>query len=171
MNPSALKVPTQPSKTYLSRMAGLLQQTILLPLFIFLLGAAISGAGAWWLFNEIEDNAKVDFQRNVDRVSGEVIWRFSQPIYGLNGIKGAYAADGYLTRQQFRAYVASRNLPVEFPGVRGFGFIQRVPRSQLNEFIANTRADGASDFSLRQLQDKQHDDLYIIKYVEPAEKK
>ncbi|CNH42903.1 hybrid sensory histidine kinase BarA [Yersinia aldovae] len=170
MNPSALKAPTQPSKTYLSRIAGLLQQTILLPLFIFLLGAAISGAGAWWLFNEIEDNTTVDFQRNVDRVSGEVIWRFSQPIYGLNGIKGAYAADGYLTRQQFRAYVASRNLSVEFPGVRGFGFIQRVPRSQLNEFIANTRADGAPDFSLRQLQDKQHDDLYIIKYVEPAEK-
>lgn len=170
MNPPPLNVHIPTSKTYFSWMVRLLQQIIFLPLLIFLLGAAISGAGAWWLYNEIEDNAKVEFQRNVDRVSGEIVWRFSQPIYGLNGIKAAYAANGYLTRQQFRAYVASRNLPVEFPGVRGQGFVQRVPRSQLNEFIANARTDGAPEFALRQLQDKQHDDLYIIKYIEPAEK-
>ncbi|MDA5483057.1 CHASE domain-containing protein [Yersinia intermedia] len=146
------------------------QHTILLPLMLFIIGAIISGAGALWLYNEIEANAKIDFQRNVDRVSGEVIRRFSQPIYGLNGAKGVYAANGHLTREQFYAYVASRNLSVEFPGVRGFGFIERVPRSQLNAFIADTRADGAPTFSLRQLQDKQHDDLYIIKYVAPTEK-
>lgn len=168
MNTSPLNTHTQQSAS--SWFSFKLQQNVLLPLFIFIIGLVISGAGAWWLYSEIETNAKIDFQRNVDRVSGEVVRRFSQPIYGLNGIRGAYATNSHLTREQFHAYVASRNLPVEFPGVRGFGFIERVPRSQLNAFIADTRADGAPAFALRQLQDKQHDDLYIIKYIAPAEK-
>ncbi|MCK8564203.1 PAS domain S-box protein [Yersinia ruckeri] len=168
MNSSPFNVHKQ--KVHPSWLSFKLQQNILLPLIIFIMGLAISGAGARWLYNEIEANAKVDFQRNVDRVSGEVIRRFSQPIYGLNGAKGTYATNNQLTRAQFHAYVASRNLPVEFPGVRGFGFIQHVERSHLNDFIAETRADGAPNFALRQLQDKQHDDLYIIKYIEPAEK-
>ncbi|MGP2543612.1 CHASE domain-containing protein [Yersinia sp. 2541 StPb PI] len=168
MNPSPFNAHTQQLSS--SWLSFKLQQNILLPLVIFIIGLVISGAGAWWLYNEIEANAKIDFQRNVDRVSGEVERRFSQPIYGLNGIRGVYATNSHLTREQFNAYVASRNLPVEFPGVRGFGFIQRVSRSQLNAFITDTRADGAPTFSLRQLQDKQHDDLYIIKYIAPAEK-
>ncbi|MDN0086113.1 CHASE domain-containing protein [Yersinia nurmii] len=167
MNPSPFDARTQQSSS--SWLSFKLQQNILLPLVIFIIGLVISGVGAGWLYNEIEANAKVDFQRNVDRVSGEVERRFNLPIYGMNGAKGTYAADGDLTREQFHAYVASRNLPVEFPGVRGFGFIQRVQRNQLNSFMADTRADGAPNFALRQLQDKQHDDLYIIKYIEPSE--
>ncbi|MCW6564302.1 CHASE domain-containing protein (plasmid) [Yersinia ruckeri] len=167
MNPSPFNAHTQQSSS--SWLSFKLQQNVLLPLVIFIVGLAISGAGAWWLYNEIEANAKVDFQRNVDRVSGEVERRFNLPIYGLNGAKGTYAASSDLTREQFHAYVASRNLPVEFPGVRGFGFIQRVQRNQLNSFMADTRADSAPNFTLRQLQDKQHDDLYIIKYIEPSE--
>ncbi|MDN0121074.1 PAS domain S-box protein [Yersinia frederiksenii] len=168
MTPSPFNAQKQQSSS--SWLSFKLQQNILLPLVIFIIGLVISGIGAGWLYNEIETDAKTDFQRNVDRVSGEVALRFSQPIYGLNGLRGAYATNSHLNREQFNAYVASRNLPVEFPGVRGFGFIQRVQRSQLNEFIADTRADGAPTFALHQLQDKQHNDLYIIKYVAPAEK-
>ncbi|WP_256966650.1 PAS domain-containing hybrid sensor histidine kinase/response regulator [Yersinia entomophaga] len=167
MNLSPFSAHTQQSPS--SWLSFKLQQNILLPLFIFIVGLVISGVGAWWLYNEIEANAKIDFQRNVDRVSGEVERRFNLPIYGMNGAKGTYAADGDLTHKQFHAYVASRNLPVEFPGVRGFGFIQRVQRNQLNSFIADVRADGAPNYALRQLQDKQHDDLYIIRYIEPSE--
>ncbi|PHI28817.1 response regulator [Budvicia aquatica] len=169
MNSSRLKAYSHRGKTYFSWSPRKLQRAILLPLMLFVVGTIISGTGAWWLYNEIEANAKVDFQRNVDRVSGEITRRFSQPIYGLNGARGVYAANGHLTRKQFYAYVASRNLPVEFPGVRGFGFIQRVARSQLSAFIAEAKIDGAPTFSLRRLGDIQYDDLFIIKYIAPIE--
>jgi CHASE1-domain containing sensor protein len=55
-----------------------------------------------------------------------------------------------------------------FVGVRGFGFIQRVLRPELGAFLAAERADGAPQFALRQLADKNHDDLYVIKWIEPA---
>lgn len=145
------------------------QQVNLLPVLLFIVGVILSGVGAWRLYNEIELNAKAEFQRNVERISGEIVRRFSQPVYGLNGAKGAYATNNDLNREQFRAYVASHDLSVEFPGVRGFGFIQRVQRNHLEAFLAQVRADGAPEFTVHQLDDKHYDDLYIIKYIEPAE--
>nr|WP_045784919.1 CHASE domain-containing protein [Chania multitudinisentens] len=141
-----------------------------MPLLLFIVGVILSGAGAWRLYNEIEANARAEFQRNVERVSGEIVRRFSQPVYGLRGAKGTYATNNHLNREQFRAYVASRDLPVEFPGVRGFGFIQHVQRNNLAQFVADVRADGAPAFTIHQLNDTHYDDLYVIKFIEPADK-
>ncbi|VXC87792.1 Histidine kinase [Enterobacterales bacterium 8AC] len=145
------------------------QQVNLLPILLFIVGVIFSGVGAWRLYNEIERNALAEFQRDVERISDEIVRRFYQPVYGLNGAKGAYATNNHLTREQFRSYVVSRNLSVEFPGVRGFGFIQHVPRSHLDAFLAETRADGAPTFTVHQLDDKHYDDLYIVKYLVPTE--
>ncbi|KFK91831.1 MULTISPECIES: CHASE domain-containing protein [unclassified Serratia (in: enterobacteria)] len=139
-----------------------------LPVLLFIVGVIFSGVGAWRVYNDIEHSAKAEFQRNVERISDEIVRRFSQPVYGLNGAKGAYATNNDLNREQFHAYVASHNLSVEFPGVRGFGFIQRVQRSHLDEFLARVRADGDPEFSLTQFSDKHYNDLYIVKYIEPA---
>jgi PAS domain S-box-containing protein len=79
-----------------------------------------------------------------------------------------YTASQNVGRAEFRAYVESRDMAREFPGVRGFGFVERVLRSDLNVFLAATRADGAPQFALQQLEDKTHDDLYVVKYIEPA---
>lgn len=145
-----------------------IQQANFLPILLFVVGVIFSGVAARWLYNEIELSAKAEFQRNVERISGEIIRRFYQPVNGLNGAKGAYATDNYLSREQFRAYVASSDMQVEFPGVRGFGFIQRVQRNNLDAFLVEVRADGAPKFSVRQLDDKQRDELYLIKFIEPA---
>lgn len=146
-----------------------IQKANFLPVLLFFVGVIFSGVAARWLYSEVELSAKAEFQRNVERISGEIIRRFYQPVNGLNGAKGAYATNNHLNREQFRAYVASRDLPVEFPGVRGFGFIQRVQRNNLDAFLADVRADGAPKFSVRQLDDKQRDVLYLIKFIEPAE--
>ena len=90
-----------------------------------------------------------------------------QPIYGLRGAVGVYAASQQVRRREFRAYVESRDLLQEFPGVRGFGFIQRVPRSTLPAFVAAERADEGPGFAVRGLEALGHDDLYVIKYIEP----
>jgi CHASE1-domain containing sensor protein len=57
-----------------------------------------------------------------DRAIVEISARFQKPVYGLNGARGMYAASKSVTRAQFQAYVDSRDMPKEFPGVRGLGF-------------------------------------------------
>ena len=139
-----------------------------LPVAVFLLGLCLSAAAGLWQHRDINERAENEFQRRVERVSADISRRFLQPLYGLNGAKGMYAASERISRSAFRAYVASRDLPRDFPGVRGFGFIQRVMRPGLDAFTAAERADSSPQFAVRQLADKNLADLLIIKFIEPA---
>lgn len=85
--------------------------------------------------------------------------------YGLGGASGVFAASKSVEHQEFKDYVASRNMPLEFPGAHGFGFIQYVRRSDLQKFVDATKADGQPDFEVK--TSSNADDLFIIKYIEP----
>jgi hemerythrin-like metal-binding protein/PAS domain S-box-containing protein len=135
---------------------------------VLLIGLSVTLSGSLWLERSINHDAATRFQHSVERVSAEILRRFRLPVYGLNGIKGMYAANDNIKRAGFLAYVESRDLPKEFPAVRGFGFIQQVRRSELDNFLAAERADGAPRFAIRQLEDKPQDDLFVIKFIEPA---
>ena len=139
-----------------------------LPVFVFLLGLWLSAEIALRLDAGADAAAATEFIQIANRVSDEVTRRFHQPIYGLKGAHGVFAAQAPVPREAFRHYVESRDLPQEFPGVRGFGLIQHVMRGDLGTFVAGERADGAPQFAIRQLADKDHADLYVIKFIEPA---
>ena len=49
---------------------------------------------------------------------------------------GAFYGGAAVTRQQFEAYIESRDSTSEFPGARGFGFIRRVPKADEAAFLA-----------------------------------
>ena len=147
-------------------------QRLVLFAAVFLLGLCVSAFAAWQLHRNIDNHARADFEHNALRLEEEVGRRIRQPVYGLRGANGVYAASPTVDRAAFRAYVASRDLPKEFPGVRGFGFVQRVLPSELKAFEAAERADGAPAFSVHDLQGRAPDagqnEHWIIKYLEPA---
>jgi two-component system sensor histidine kinase/response regulator len=130
-----------------------------------LLGLALTAGGVLWLQRTVEATALVRFERGVERIHAEVLRRFEHSLDGLKGARGAYAASALLQRHEFRAYVESRELENEFPGVRGFGFVERVLREDLARFVAAERADGAPEFTVQSSGDAS--DLYVVKYIEP----
>ena len=138
-----------------------------MPTVVLLLSLCLFGAAALWRAADIRAEAQVEIEHASERIAIEIQRRFKQPIYGLNGARGVYAANPQVNRAAFRAYVESRDLPREFPGVRGFSFNQRVMRSEVDAFVASARADGAPDFTLHQLADKEQPELYIVKFIEP----
>ncbi len=138
------------------------------PIVVFLVGLALSIAIATWLHREIASEAQKEFTRLSERTAADIVARFSRPIYGLNGAKGVYAASQTVQRDEFRRYVASRDVATEFPGVRGFGFIQQVMKRDLETFLWYERLDDAPDLAVQQLADTSHEDLLIIKFIEPA---
>jgi PAS domain S-box-containing protein len=146
----------------------ILRSGIALPVAVFLLVLTLSAVVGLRRQHEIEKLAEVNFIRSVERVSSDVKGRFARQVAALEGMRGLYAASENVGREAFKNYVDSRDLPNKFPGVRGFGFIQRVTREGLNTYIAQARSDGAPQFALRQLADRSHDDLYVVKFAEPA---
>jgi len=115
----------------------------------------------------VRENARTKFEGLADRLNSEVTRRLTLPEYGIRGAIGVYAASKSVERAEFRAYVESRNFAKEFPGVRGFGFIQHVQREDLDSFIAAERADDAPDFKVT--TSGAAPDLYVIKFIDPLE--
>ncbi len=109
--------------------------------------------------------ARARFERIAERVVSEAQRRVYLPVYGLRGAKGMYVGSEQVTRSEFRDYVTSRDLPVEFPGTIGMGFVERITRAELDAFTERERADGEPEFSVS--TDGVHDILYPISRVEP----
>jgi CHASE1-domain containing sensor protein len=109
--------------------------------------------------------ARTQFDRLVDRVEGETERRINQTVFALEGARGVFAASKSVERLEFRAYADIPDLAQEFPGVLGFGFIERVPRAELEAFVERERADHAQDFSVRTEGDEP--DLFVVKFMDP----
>lgn len=138
------------------------------PLVVFVMCIALTAWITVTLHSYQTERLRARFNSEVERVAHDVERRFQMPIYGLMGIRGVYAASESVSRMGFRRYVASRNLDKEFPGVRGFGYIERVQRSELDAFIGRERADDSPDFDVRTGGDAG--DLYVIKFIEPLDR-
>ena len=142
--------------------------TAALPTTVVLVGLALSAIGAWQLQDHNQAEAQAVFQRTVQRTAREITHRFHLPLYGLNGIRGLYAASRQVESAEFRAYTEARDMALEFPGVRGLAFAQHVQHPQLDAFIAAQRADQAPSFTVWSLSHAVQDDLYVVRFIAPA---
>ncbi len=145
-----------------------LNRLLLLPALVVLAGLCAGLAGSSWLHDRAQADTQAAFQRKLERAAGEVTRQFGLPLYGLRGAKGLFMGRDTVSRSAFRQYVNSLNLPVEFPGVRGFGYVEKVTPSDLPAFLARERADGAPGFAMRQLGDTTQPEHFVIRFVEPV---
>jgi len=132
---------------------------------VLVTGMVLSWWVALWVGEQNQREAQQRFDAHAQRVELELERRLALPVYGLHGARGVYAASSEVNRDEFRAYVASRDLPSEFPGIRGFGFVQRVVRQDLAAFEAEVQREAGMPFKVRSTG--QAADLYVIKYIEP----
>lgn len=141
--------------------------TVLMALLVFVLGAGLTSLTVTQAIqmNRHEDQAK--FQKISERISREIERRMRHFTYGLRGARGLWPASKSVEREEFREMVKSRDLPREFPGALGLGFIKHVPRAEVDSFLQRTRADGAPEFAIS--GESHAADLFVIEYIEPLE--
>ncbi len=140
-----------------------------------LVGLVVTGLAVLAALHEVHDEARARFDQLSERLVHEAQRRVEQARFGLQGGRGVFAASKSVERDEFRRYVESRDLPGDFPGVLGFGFIERVQRADLDAFVARERLDDAPDFSVWSLAEQGSPmadlpDLFVIKYCFPADR-
>ena len=134
---------------------------------VLIIGMALSALEGYVTHKEIRDEAYTRFSTLSERLIVEAQRLAQLPFYGLNGVRGLYAASHTVERGEFHLYVRISDLAKEFPGVLGLGYIQRVMRTDLDKFIGAVRADDAAEFDVR--TSGHEPDLFIIKLIEPVE--
>ena len=144
-----------------------IRSAVILTVTAQLLGLVLTVVGVWWQQRDIEVAGRVRFDRAVDRVEAEVRRRLEFPVFGLTGIRAAYAASDGVTRNEFRNLVQTLNIEQQFPGVRGFGYVERIARADANAYAKRQQAEGMPEFHIQSLG--RSDDLYVVKHIEPLE--
>ncbi|WP_339522526.1 PAS domain-containing hybrid sensor histidine kinase/response regulator [Pseudomonas sp. EA_35y_Pfl2_R111] len=135
-----------------------------------LAGLVISIAAAVGVARFNQQQAGEAVNTAAQKSADAVVNRIKLYQYGLRGARGSIQTMGEhgITREGFDRYSKTRNVEVEFPGARGFGFIRRVAPQDEVAFLAQARADGWPDFAIRQLT--PHDaERYVIQYISPVE--
>ncbi|MEB0039500.1 CHASE domain-containing protein [Pseudomonas sp. MH10] len=133
-------------------------------------GLLATALGAWALREANDNQARTAVQTETLEAADAVADRLKLYEYGLRGARGVVltAGEDLITLDAFHRYSQTRDLAVEFPGARGFGFIRRVPVAQEKQFLAEARHDGQPNFSIKQLT-PQTDERFVIQYIEPLE--
>ncbi len=131
------------------------------------IGFGLTALAASRAHRDADRDAHARFERLADRLTREVQRRGNLPLYALRGARGVFAASKNVERDEFRAFVVSRNAASDVPGVRGLGFIRFVRRPELSAMVAAEQADGAPGFAVRETGGAG--DLFVVTLLEPAE--
>ncbi len=125
----------------------------------------VSGLLVWQLERAAQRADQLRGEELGGRITQEITRRIRQFEYGLHGARSLWPASKSVERGEFAAMVADRELSGKFPGAIGLGFIRRVPREGLDDFITATRADAAPEFKVK--TSGTAPDLYVIEFIEP----
>ncbi|NYG31430.1 PAS domain S-box protein [Sphaerotilus montanus] len=145
------------------------RRRLVLVWLLVVLGFGLSMLAAWLQGQSNRRHLDAVVRQETQRVAAQVAHQVLRVELGLLGARGAVLTVGWeaLTREAFLRYSQSRNLDVEFPGVRGIGVIRRIARAQEADFVARAAADGWPSFAIRALA-PHGDERMVIQYIEPV---
>lgn len=135
-------------------------------------GLTMTGIAAWRQNAKNETAAVAAVRAVAENVATDVTDRIFLYQYGIRGARGAIltAGEDGLTNDLFIRYARSRDIDVEFPGARGFGFIRRVPIEQEQAFLEAVRKDGRPDFRIIEAEPTKASERWIIEFIEPVDR-
>lgn len=144
----------------------------ILPAIVIIIGLCISIDAE--MTQNAEDNKQIELalKRDLTKFKSQIIQRLTFYSYGLKSLDSLIHAVGEenFNYEVIQSFARSRDFQTEFPGVRGFGFIQNVGLKDLDSFINKQRVmrpDGT--FEVKHLsEDYSH--LFIIRYILPENK-
>ncbi|WP_051241967.1 CHASE domain-containing hybrid sensor histidine kinase/response regulator [Azohydromonas australica] len=141
---------------------------LLWPLGLLLTGLVAAAWAGRWQAQRNEALQHERFQALAQQTAAQLLKRISIYEYAVRGVRGAVMAAGVdaLTREGLRQYAESRDMQREFPGMRNFGFVRRVPARQEAAFLQAVRLDGAPEFQIRQFA-AHGGDRFVVQYIEP----
>ena len=137
-----------------------------LPLIVLVVSLVLTVCSWWLLRVEARAADHGRFERLSERLTRGVVGRLEQAEQTLRSARALFEASQNVDRAAWRAF--TRNLaPLTQQGLLGVGYVERVPRADLNLFIENVRQDGVPDFAVRTSGGRP--ELYIVTYIEPQQ--
>ena len=114
-------------------------------LLIFLLITALATVYVWES-SRLEEQTRFDTE--VQTALDNIRYRIETYVNVLRAASGLFAADEDVTRDQFRAYVRSLQIPARHPGIQGIGIAVRVKPELKDEVTNDLRLNDFPNFRI-----------------------
>ena len=111
------------------------------------------------------DEARQRFERHTDEIQARMVRRMGSYEALLLGGSALFAANGDVSRDQWRHYAKTIDPELRYPGIQGFGFSRLVRPHELAGHEAAVRAEGFPDYRVRPAGAR--DAYSAIVYLEP----
>ncbi len=134
-------------------------------------GIVLSAVASYWTANQLEREAKANFENAVSDARDAVESRIHAYADVLRGVRGLFIASDFVSRSEFREYIDSLELNRRYPGIQGINYGQRIAAVQKQAFEATVRNDtsldprGYPDFTVKPPGNRP--EYVVVQYVEP----
>jgi PAS domain S-box-containing protein len=137
---------------------------------VLMIGALLSAITVSSISASNDAKARRAVQKEAEALADMILERVTLYQYGLRGMRGIihHLGSHHISRDAIIEYSKTRDIKIEFPGARGFGFIRRVAIEDEAVFLKNARSEGRPDFSIKQLTPHENE-RFVIQYIEPEE--
>jgi PAS domain S-box-containing protein len=136
------------------------------PLCALVGGLALTAVGYSGAKSAVARANEQRFVRATDDIVGELTLRLHDCQRVLSGARSLFAASESVEHNEWERYTAVLDLPREFTGLRGLGFVRRVARDDLGAFEAEQRALGTPSFAAH--SSGTEPECWIVQFMEPA---
>ncbi len=112
------------------------------------LGLSITSYIASQAARRSRDEARAAYARMVERSCAEIERNIGRVDRGLKSVRALFATGAPIGQNELESFVRSQELSADYPGVLGFGFIERIPRRELRD-QDEPAVDGRESFVVR----------------------
>lgn len=144
------------------------------PWLVLLAGLAFTAFLTVQLWREVQAKDQARFETEIRRATGNIQNRLETYASMLRGGVGLFSAtDDQVSRQEFRNYVASLELPTKYPGIQGIGFAERVTTDRREAFEQRAIEAGVitDKGPFHVWPDQGQSEFYSIIYLEPLDRR
>ena len=141
------------------------RKSLALPWLVLVAGLSLSSAIWLSVRREVQRQDHARFERLKERVSDAIDARFLSAEQALFSGRALVESTPELSQRQWIRFVDSV-WPFFDRGVVGLGYVQRLPRTELDALEARIRAQGRPEFNAERVGNKP--EVYLVTHIEPA---
>lgn len=140
-----------------------------LPVMVLTVGFTITFFAWRFATDFVEQRARYLFSNEVDEVVDLVNDRLDIYVNTLLGAKGLIEASDFVSRDEWKVYVDSLNIELNYPGIQGVGYAEFVAPDDVEAFVESVRETGVEDYQITPVGQR---DLYsAVIYLEPLDER
>lgn len=142
-------------------------------LVVFVIALATSTAAYIAVYRSVSSDHLSRREHQALQIRNEVVARLKSYKIGLDAGRGFMMSSNHVSMAEWKSFYLQQKVEQNFPGIWGYGYVERVESDDLDEFVDSMRVE-APEFRVQYhpgFEDTE-DEIpnYLLKYHEPEER-